>query len=328
MNSILLSVIIPAFNVREYIVECIDSLTEQASIPYEIIVVNDGSTDGTGTLVEQHYASNDAVTVITTQNQGAGLARDTGIAAAKGDYLFFCDPDDIVGNGMFREFSEVISAHPETDLFCFNSQTFVDGHPERTQFKVQHTLSGRAQAREVLSSLLANSRYTSAAWNYIVRRTLVIKHQLTFHDRVHEDHCFTLGVFLHSGQSWVSKEIYYRQRVRDGSLTNSHKPEHYFQARYEAFTKSVEVLVANTDNTPLSQRIRRNYLLHSFRLMIYISLYNRTDVPRPVINAIRDLGRNISPENLKERLLLRHTKKFILLQKIRTANEMRRTATT
>ena len=326
MNSILLSVIIPAFNVREYIIECIDSLTGQVSIPHEIIVVNDGSTDGTGALVEQHYAGNEAIKVINSHNQGAGLARDTGIAAAKGEYLFFCDPDDIVGDGMFREFSEVIEAHPATDLFCFNSKTFVDGHPEKTQFKVQHTLSGLAQAREVLSSLLANSRYTSAAWNYIVRRSLVIQHNLVFQDRVHEDHCFTLGAFLHSGQAWVSRETYYRQRVRNGSLTNSHKPEHYFQARYEAFSKSVDMLLANTDNSPLSQRIRRNYLLHSFRLMIYISLYNRTDVPRPVINAIRDMGRTISPENLKERLLLRHTTKFILLQKIRTANEMRRTA--
>ncbi|WP_428943893.1 glycosyltransferase family 2 protein [Pantoea sp. FN060301] len=327
MNSILLSVIIPAFNVREYIIECIDSLTEQVSIPYEIIVVNDGSTDGTGTLVEQHYAANDSVTVITTQNQGAGLARDTGIAAAKGDYLFFCDPDDIVCEGMFSEFSDVINAHPETDLFCFNSITFVEEQPERTQFKVRHTLSGLTQAREVLSSLLANGRYTSAAWNYIVRKALVIKHQLSFHDRVHEDHCFTLGAFLHAGQAWVSKETYYRQRIRNGSLTNSHKPDHYFQARYDAFTQSLDVLSANTDNSPLSQRIRRNYLLHSFRLMIYISMYNRTDVPPPVIDAIRVLGRNIRPENLKERLLLRHPKQFILLQKIKTANEMRRTAT-
>lgn len=328
MNSILLSVIIPAYNVREYIVECIDSLTEQVSIPYEIIVVNDGSTDDTGTLVEQHYASNDSVIVITTQNQGAGLARDTGIAAAKGDYLFFCDPDDIVCKGMFSEFNDVIRAHPQTDLFCFNSKTFVEGHPERTQYKVQHSLSGLTHSREVLLSLLTNSRYTSAAWNYIVRKALVMKHQLTFHDRVHEDHCFTLGVFLFSDQAWVSKETYYLQRIRSGSLTNSHKPDHYFQSRYDAFMKSFEMLKANTDNSPLSERIRRNYLLHSFRLMIYISMYNRTDVPRPVINAIRQLGHNIRPENLKERLLLRHPRQFILLQKIKTANEMRRMART
>ncbi len=88
MSDILLSVIIPTYNVEKYIVECVDSLVSQIRTPNEIIIVNDSSTDGTVALIEQHYAHLPQVKVITIPNGGAGNARDKGVEAAKGQFVF------------------------------------------------------------------------------------------------------------------------------------------------------------------------------------------------------------------------------------------------
>ncbi len=318
MQSVMLSVIVPAYNVEKYIIECIDSIVSEIPHPNEIIIVNDGSTDNTLLLLEQHYLDSSQIRIISISNGGTGVARDIGIALARGRYLFFCDPDDIIMPGLFKEFSNTIINYPAIDMFCFNSLMFTDGHSDRVQTKVRHSKFGLHPAREVLLSLLENGNYTAAVWNYIVSRAVVVKHNLQFYDRVHEDHCFTVGVYLHSGQAWVSRDSYYRQRIRKGSLTNSDKTDAFFEARYNAFIRSNDLVINLTDTSWISGRIRRFYLLQSFRLMIYLSIYNKSDVPGYVRNGLQDLCCSIRPENLKGWLLINHTSLFIALQKLRT----------
>ena len=196
MYNTLLSVVIPTYNVENYIVECVDDLLKQISEPNEIIIVNDGSTDGTLALVNQHYGHLPQVKIITTANGGAGQARDTGIEAAQGEFLFFCDPDDIVAEGLVHELQQVFLTHPETELFCFNSQMFEEGQRQVTQPKVHHDIFGKQPSHQVFSSLLCNGSYTSAAWSYVVKRALVEQQRLRFRDLVHEEHQFTLAAFV------------------------------------------------------------------------------------------------------------------------------------
>ena len=326
MAKMLLSVIIPTYNVEKYIVECVDSLLRQAAGLCEIIVVNDGSTDGTLALVEQTYGHQPQVRVITTPNGGAGRARDTGIEAAQGEFLFFCDPDDIVPEGFVAELQQVTGAHPDVDLFCFSSQMFEEGRSGVTRPKVRHEQFGLHAPHQVLSRLLQNGSYTSAAWNYAVKRAVVMQHQLRFVDRVHEDHKFTLSVFIHAQRAWVSQQVYYHQRVRSGSLTNSQKNDDYFLQRYNAFMQAYGTLKNGLTRSPIKTQLEKAYLLHSFRLMIYLSLYNGTPVPEYVINAIRFMGGQHKPDNIKEWLLIHRPRLFIQLQKYKVARELKNAA--
>ncbi|ALV92807.1 MULTISPECIES: glycosyltransferase family 2 protein [Pantoea] len=326
MSKVLLSVIIPTFNVENYIVECVDALLKQISTPNEIIIINDGSTDGTLALVEQHYGHLPQVKIITTINVGAGQARDKGIEAAQGEFLFFCDPDDIVADGLVEELQQVYQTYPETELFCFSSQMFEEGQRHITRPKVRHETFGKQPSQQVFSRLLCNGSYTSAAWNYAVKRALVEQHRLRFRDRVHEDHQFTLSAFVYSQHAWVSQKVYYHQRVRNGSLTNSRKSDDYFLQRYNAFMQAFSILKIALGHSPLKQKLEKEYLLHSFRLMIYLSLYNGTAVPEYVINAIRFLGGQYDPANIKEWLLIHRPEMFILLQNIKVAKTLKRAA--
>ncbi|WP_336793159.1 glycosyltransferase family 2 protein [Pantoea anthophila] len=326
MSDILLSVIIPTYNVEKYIVECVDSLLRQVKSPNEILIVNDGSTDGTLALLEQNYAHLSQVKIITTENGGAGRARDVGIEQARGQFLFFCDPDDVVVDGLVAELATVAEQHPETDLFCFNSCVFRDGQIDVTSPKVRHEIFGQQKSQEVLLHLLRNGRYTSAAWSYIVSKRIVEQHKLRFVGRVHEDHNFTLSVFVKSQQAWVSRQVYYKQRIRNGSLTNSTKSNEFFYQRYNAFMHAYSTLNSSVTKSAWRSSLEKAYLVHSFRLMIYLSLYNGTPVPEYVLNAIRFLGRNVKTENVKEWLLFNRPELFIALQHYKVKKELSRAA--
>lgn len=326
MSDILLSVIIPTYNVEKYIVECVDSLLRQVKAPNEIIIVNDGSTDGTLALIEQNYSHLSQVKVITIENGGLGNARDTGIALAQGEFLFFCDPDDVVVDGLVAELATVAEKHPQTDLFCFNSCVYEDGHIEITSPKVKHDQFGLQPPQEAFMRLLRNGSYTSAVWNYAIKKSVIEQHKLRFVRRIHEDHNFTLAVFMKCQQAWVSRQVYYKQRIRSGSLTNSTKGDEFFFQRYDAFMHAYNTLSSSQAKSEWRTTLEKAYLTHSFRLMIYLSLYNQTPVPEYVRNAIRFMGRDVKTQNFKEWLLFNQPDLFIALQRYKVKKEINRAA--
>lgn len=98
----LVSVIVPVCNVAKYLRQCLDSLVNQTLRDIEIICVDDGSTDNSGAILDEYAAKDPRVKVIHQANAGAGAARNAGLDVAKGEYLFFCDPDDWFLKGMLK----------------------------------------------------------------------------------------------------------------------------------------------------------------------------------------------------------------------------------
>ena len=98
----LLSIIIPAFNIEQYISRALDSLINQSYKNIEVIVVNDGSTDSTGGIIDSYVKKDNRIKVIHKNNEGVSIARNTGIHLAKGDYIGFVDGDDTVDDDMFE----------------------------------------------------------------------------------------------------------------------------------------------------------------------------------------------------------------------------------
>ncbi len=313
----LLSVIVPAYNVGNYIVECIDSLLQQIPSPNELIVINDGSTDNTLALVENKYAHLDNVNIVTIPNGGLGNARDTGISMAQGDFIFCCDPDDIVCDGLFVELSEAAARYPDMEMFCFNSLMFEDTHPDKTYPKVRHIDTGVFHPQKVFASLLRSGSYTSATWNYVLKKHVIEQYQMKYINRLHEDHVFTLEAFMRARSAYVSSRLYYKQRIRNGSLTNSVKSENFFRERYNAFITSYEKLRALTENTPSHCELRRLYLIHSFRLMINLCIADNRNVPIYMISAIKYFGKNLKPDSPARWLLLREPELYSNLLMIR-----------
>ena len=113
-----LSIIIPVYNTREYLAVCLDSVLDNACNDYEIVIVNDGSTDDSG-IIAAGYASRypELIRVITTENGGLGAARNVGLEAAKGDYLLFLDSDDSLSRGALKEMLAAIDGSFDIGIF-------------------------------------------------------------------------------------------------------------------------------------------------------------------------------------------------------------------
>lgn len=301
-----LSVIIPAYNVENYIVECIDSLLLQIPAPNELIIINDGSTDNTLALIERKYQNVSNVHIYTIANGGLGQARDYGIARAHGEFVFCCDPDDVLAPGFFNELSKVSDEHPQLEMFCFNSVMFDDDARARTQPKLTHQRWGFMPAKQVFTSLLETGNYTSATWNYALKREMIVRNGMKYTRRLHEDHIFTVEAFLRSGLAFVSKHVYYKQRIRSGSLTNSARDESFYRQRYDAFLGSYNMLLVLLDQAPDRDYLKRLYVIHSFKLMMYLYIWDNASPSHYVLDAVKYLGRDFKPGSLSNLILLKN----------------------
>ena len=122
-SNILLSLIIPVFNSQNTLVECLDSILNQSYNSYEIIIVNDGSTDNSQQIIEQYailYPS--IIKYVTKDNSGIGGARNVGIDKATGQYLGFVDSDDYVASNYFTVIEKIVKSQ-EPDLIIFSYRT-------------------------------------------------------------------------------------------------------------------------------------------------------------------------------------------------------------
>ena len=96
MSKPAISVIIPVYNAQEGLSQCIDSLLDQTFSDYEIIILNDGSTDNSLEVIQNYASKNDSIRVIDKENEGVAKTRNRGIVLAKGEYIVFIDNDDFI----------------------------------------------------------------------------------------------------------------------------------------------------------------------------------------------------------------------------------------
>ena len=120
-KSPIFSIIVTAYNVSAYLDECLNSVTRQTVEQYELIIIDDGSTDRSGEIIDLYGIKHNNVRVIHQKNQGLSVARNVGLKSAKGDYVLFLDGDDYIHSetlSMFLKFIDIV--HPEIIATCKN----------------------------------------------------------------------------------------------------------------------------------------------------------------------------------------------------------------
>ena len=134
MNK-LLSIIVPVYNVEQYLERCLTSLLEQEYKDIEIILVDDGSKDSSGELCDSYAEKYDNIRVIHQLNSGQSMARNIGVKAAEGDYIAFVDSDDWVKTDMFSKLMGEAQLHPDVDMVkCGYCETDGKGYKKEVLF--------------------------------------------------------------------------------------------------------------------------------------------------------------------------------------------------
>lgn len=213
-----LSVIIPVYNVEPYLARCIESVVTESEIPYEIVIVNDGSTDGSAAVAERYRARYpELISVVTTENRGLGSARNTGMEHSSGEYLYFLDSDDYLAPGGM---DGILACLEEDFALCFfNSVTVTeDGRELKT---VQGCKAPGEISLDAYPELLLE---IPNVWNKIFRRRLFTEHDIRFPGRAwFEDVRTVLKLYAFAAPMIYKPEAWHRYLLRGGSITNSKK---------------------------------------------------------------------------------------------------------
>lgn len=223
-EQLLVSFIIPVFNQEKYLACCLESILRAPKGKYEIILVDDASTDGTEEICRWYLARHDHISYIPIpENRGPGAARNIGIEKARGMFLGFPDSDDVVEAGVLAEIFQTLEANPDVDVLCPNHATR-DGNGV-VRIKNWVTERGRFDARILLES--SPSFVCCPLWAFFVRTSFLREHCLTMPETYGmEDLSFAIQIFSLAKQAYAIPLTWYIHRNNPASLSNQLDSRH------------------------------------------------------------------------------------------------------
>lgn len=223
-SKYLLSFIVPVYNVEPYLNECLDSLLKIQIQPIEIIVINDGSTDQSGSIADHYALHNKQIKVIHQENQGLSNARNRGMEVAEGEYISFIDSDDwLLESKMEMIYNE--SINQQVDMIMGNVLFVRPDGQTYTPFNsitanICHTiLSGK----ECFSELMKQGAFPPMVSSYLYRRAWLQNLNLHFENVVHEDELWSTQALCLAESVYITNIDFYGYRQREGSIMNTLK---------------------------------------------------------------------------------------------------------
>lgn len=201
------SVIVPVYNAERYLERCVNSIIAQTFTDYELILVDDGSSDGSGKMCDDYAKSNPQVCVIHQANQGVSTARQKGLDAANGQYVIFADPDDWVEPTMLEELFEV-AINNDADVVIFDF--WINSSEVTGDRKHQNP---RALSSDSLLRQLISGELHGFTWNKLYRSSCLRKYHVTFPQGINysEDLWFNCKLLLNQNVkvAYLNKAFYH-----------------------------------------------------------------------------------------------------------------------
>ncbi|MGL5150608.1 MAG: glycosyltransferase [Clostridium sp.] len=217
-----LSIVVPIYNVEKYLKDCLESLFLIKNIKKEIILVNDGSTDGSLKIAEEYKKNypNETI-VINKENRGLSSARNAGLEIAKGKYISFIDSDDFIDSVKYEQFFN-IGKKLELDIIVGTAIKYKDGNLEKFYRSEEIINSEILTGNEFLELSFKTNCYRMEVWDDIYLTSLLKKNNIRFKEGLlHEDELFTPIVFSKAKKVKLVDKYFYYYRQREGSIMHT-----------------------------------------------------------------------------------------------------------
>ena len=259
MDSPLISVIIPAYNIDSYVKDCVNSVLSQEYQNYEIILVNDGSTDNTPKICDQlEKAHPNIIKVLHHKNAGLSAARNNGIKRARGEYLAFIDGDDLVAKRFLSTLYEALEKTNSDIAVCGFHEFDKDNLPKTTKTATKMVTYDRVTATSKL--LVGQENIDIIACNKLYKKA-VFKN-ITFPvGELHEDNLTTYKLYAAAKQIVVVDVSLYYYRQRSSSITAKQDVLARLKQKERAAKESIAYF---KDDIALKQAAEVSYLLSLF----------------------------------------------------------------
>ena len=228
------SVIVPVYNVEEYLPACVESVLNQTFSDFELILVDDGSPDRCGEICDIYKKKDSRIKVIHKQNGGLSSARKAGIQVAEGDYVFNLDSDDLIENDTLEyAYNKIIATNCE--IVAFSYRWVQKGKTVNvTNDGIDEGLYEGADIKKHIYPRLLMDKNMNHISYYLsgkaVKRELLTPHQLNVSDKISlgEDLCCVIPCYLNAKSVYVSKKEAYLYTVRADSLSKEFKTKQIY----------------------------------------------------------------------------------------------------
>ena len=306
------SIIIPVFNAEKNIKKTIHSIIDQNYDDYELILVNDGSTDNSKNICEEFVKRNDKIKLINITNSGSGIARNIGICNASGEYCYFPDSDDVMTKESLKIISDTINK-TQADLYVFAYYIARRDYGPSILKEITNDYKNGNNIRENYEKYMKEGKtyIQGAPWNKVFKTEIIKKYNIQYPDlRRNQDEVFILRYMNKARSVKFSNEaiyIYYMNSLKDEW---NKFPKNYFDIRtkvYKEFEDTIETW--NKDNLNTKCIINYSYLSMALRCMEFTfnpkwNLDNRQK--KAYINKI------VCDENVKKAVsFIKENKKYV-----------------
>lgn len=237
MEEKLISVIVPIYNVSKYLDRCMESLLNQTYRHMEIIMVDDGSPDDCGIKCDRYARKDARVRVIHKENEGLGMARNSGLAIAHGDYVAFIDSDDYAERDMIERLYRRMQECNADTCFCRYYDTSADGEDVLARETYQKELYRGKEVKEVLLGMVGaeaenpgDVEIGMSVWKGLYTLQIIRENGIRFpseREYISEDIVFHMQYLLKAGSVAVERTPGYHYCDNDTSLTKSYKADRF-----------------------------------------------------------------------------------------------------
>lgn len=223
----MVSIIVPVYNVESYLDHCVESVLRLGT-ELEVLLVDDGSTDGSGALCDAWAEKDGRIRVLHQKNRGLSGARNTALRNARGSHVLFLDSDDFLDPTETDRLLAQLQATTDVALGLYNNY-YEDDRYEREPCEPLLQCTGEVATETLLKAIPRDgSGCYMTAWRFICRREFLLQHDLFFFEGIyHEDEEWTQRLLCHAQSVLVTDCLFYQYRQgRAGAITTAVKPKH------------------------------------------------------------------------------------------------------
>jgi acetyltransferase-like isoleucine patch superfamily enzyme/glycosyltransferase involved in cell wall biosynthesis/SAM-dependent methyltransferase len=289
------SFVIPVYNTGHFVEKCVRSITGSDFSDLEIIVIDDGSTDNSRSILEELAGEFATIRIIDQGNKGQGAARNVGITTAKGDYIWFVDSDDWLFDGSLHRVAKAIDKHTPDVVVLNYVMASEDGELtpiSNVPVRVIGKVCNPSEDEGVFASV---SCWNAPPWRLVCKRTLLTEHEIKFSEGVfYEDHPFAINLMFLAKRVYIDPAASYAYLQRSGSTTKNNDK------------KSLDFLTIRRTCIDLFKKFGKFEIFHnlSSSYIAPLNFYNAHVAPEFRKKFISGLGRDLPGEELQ--LLERH----------------------
>jgi glycosyltransferase involved in cell wall biosynthesis len=255
--EVFFSIIVPVYNVEDYLPQCLESILCQSFSNFELILINDGSTDSSLEICQKYQQIFHQIKIINQENGGLSDARNKGVLAAKGDYIIFTDSDDYwQEKEVLRDLNHLIK-ESNPDVIIHEESRFYSEKDVACKFNQRFIKNKNGRFEDEILNLVYYDLYVASAWDKVIKRSILIDNQLFFPLGRKSEDIDWCGRLMHYLETFsiYQKSFYVYRQARQGSITTAVSAKH-IEDVYEMVKDGLQ---AQESTSEISNKAIENY---------------------------------------------------------------------